>query len=302
MESARCKAFIRAAELGSFSRAGEALGYTPSGVSQLVTALEAEFGFPLFHRTKKGVTLTEAGEKLLPAVRSFLRQEERMFQLAGEVKGLDVGKITIASYFSISNHWLPKVIRAFEQDYPHIRIQLMEGIRREVVEWLRTAKADIGFMSGGDGIGFDWIPLAEDPMLAVLPRNHPAAGKKRFPIGDFAGESFIMPAFGRDDDVAALFDKFHIEPSIKFSTLESFAAMSMVESGLGISVMNGLITKNWQCDVVMLPLDPPQCITLGMALPSLEQAAPAVRKFAEYSIRLLTQGTREDGAGGAGRG
>ena len=289
MESARCKAFIKSAELGSFSRAGEALSYSPSGVSQLVTALEAEFGFPLLHRTKKGVTLTEAGEKLLPAVRTFIQQEERMFQLAAEVKGLDVGQITIASYYSISNHWLPKVISAFEKDHPHIRIRLMEGIRKDVIGALRDASADIGFMSSGGGLGFDWLPLAEDPMLAVLPRAHPAAARESFPVEDFSKESFIMPAFGHDDDVTALFERFRIEPNIKFSTLESFAAMSMVESGLGISVMNRLITVNWQCDVALLPLDPPQSITLGMALPSLAQAAPAVRKFAEYTVRMLVR-------------
>ena len=289
MESARCKAFIMAAELGSFSRAGEALSYSPSGVSQLVTALETEFGFPLLHRTKKGVTLTAAGEKLLPAVRGFIQQEERMYQMAAEVKGLDVGEIAIASYYSISNHWLPKVISAFEKDHPHIHIRLMEGIRQDVIRHLRDSSADIGFMSSGDGLGFDWIPLAEDPMLAVLPKDHPSAKLDSFPVEEFAREGFIMPAFGNDDDVAALFDKFHIEPNIRFSTFESFAAMSMVESGLGVSLMNRLITVNWQCDVVKLPLDPPQSIILGMAIPSLAQAAPAVRKFAEYAVYKLMQ-------------
>ena len=289
MESARCKAFIMSAELGSFSRAGEALSYSPSGVSQLVTALETEFGFPLLHRSRKGVALTSAGEKLLPAVRSFIQQENRMFQLAAEVKGLDVGSITIASYYSISNHWLPKVISAFEKDHPHIHIRLMEGIRKHVIRNLKDASADIGFMSNGADLGFDWIPLAEDPMIAVLPKDHPSAKRESFPVEDFSREDFIMPAFGNDDDVMSVFEKFNIEPDIRFSTFESFAAMSMVESGLGISLMNRLITVNWQSNVVKLPLDPPQTITLGMAIPSLELAAPAVRKFALYAVHMLMQ-------------
>lgn len=289
MESARCRAFVMSAEMGSFSRAGEALSYSPSGVSQLVSALESEFGFRLLHRTKKGVTVTAAGEKLLPAVRSFLQQEKRMFEIAAEINGLDTGQITIASYYSISNHWLPKVISAFEKDHPHIHIRLIEGIRKDVIRSLRDASADIGFMSSGDGLGFDWIPLAEDPMLAVLPRDHPAADSTCFPVEDFSKYGFIMPAFGHDDDVTALFDRFRVEPDIRFTTLESFAAMSMVENGLGISVMNRLITVNWQCDVALLPLEPAQSITLGMALPSLEQAAPAVRRFAEYAVRMLAQ-------------
>ena len=79
MESARCKAFVTAAETGSFSKAGEVLGYTPSGVSQLVTSLERELGLPLLGRNRKGVTLTENGRRLLPAVREFLQQENRIY-------------------------------------------------------------------------------------------------------------------------------------------------------------------------------------------------------------------------------
>lgn len=86
MESARCKAFVTAAETGSFSKAGEVLGYTPSGVSQLVTSLERELGLPLLGRNRKGVTLTENGRRLLPAVREFLQQENRIYQLAGEIE------------------------------------------------------------------------------------------------------------------------------------------------------------------------------------------------------------------------
>lgn len=289
MESARCKAFAAAAECGSFSRAAEALNYTPSGVSQLVTALEADVGFALLHRTKKGVSLTRDGERLLPAVRMLLQQEERIYQLAAEVRGLDVGELTIASYYSISAHWLPQVIQAFEKDYPNIHIKLMEGIRQEIIGWLDEANADIGFMSTGEGLSYDWIPLADDPMLAVLPKSHPLADAESYPVRRCAQENFIMPAFGRDDDVTALFARFGITPNVRFSTFESFAAMSMAESGLGMTIMNELITKNWQCGAVLRPLDPPQYITLGMAIPSLAQASPAVRKFAEYAVRLLTQ-------------
>ena len=99
MESARCKAFMYAADTGSFTKAAERLNYTPSGVSQLVGALENETGLTLLRRTRKGVTLTPDGEILLPAVREFLEKENRIYELAAEVKGLLVGSVTIAAYF-----------------------------------------------------------------------------------------------------------------------------------------------------------------------------------------------------------
>lgn len=289
MEPSRCKAFLAAADQGSFAKAAEELNYTPSGVSQLVAALEKEFGFPLFIRKKKGVDLTAEGKQMLPAVRTFVQQERSIYQAAADIRGLSVGEIVIASYSSISTHWLPKVIKQFRADFPNIRIKLMEGIRQEVIQWLEESRADIGFLSYGSDLTYDWIPLAEDRMLAVLPKTHPMACADSYPVLRCASEDFIMPAFGRDDDVAALFERFQIEPNILFSTLENYAAISMIENGLGMSIMNELITRCWQSEVVMLPLDPPQHITLGIAVPSLDSTAPAVRKFLEYAVHMLTQ-------------
>ena len=289
METARCRAFLAAAETGSFSKAAEALSYTPSGVNQLVTALEKELGFPVFRRNTKGVTLTENGEMLLPAVREFLRQEDRIFELSAEMNGLLIGSVTIAAYSSIATHWLPAVISAFQQDYPQIRIRLMEGIWQEVSKWLDDRAADIGFFSYQEGMPYEWIPLAEDPMLALLPKDHPLAGAEAYPLKECANDRFIMPALGCDDDVTALFAKNGIVPNVQFTTLESFSVMSMVEQGLGMSVMNQLITEKRICDVVKLPIDPPSQITLGIALHSKADISPAVRMFLKYAVRMLTK-------------
>lgn len=289
MESARCKAFLAVAETGSFTKAADKLGYTPSGVSQLVNALEAELGFPLLIRGRKGAVPSADGEALLPAVREYLAQEKRIYELAAEVRGLSSGSVTIASYSSVATHWLPELIASFQREYPGIRIKLMEGIRQEVCRWLDEGAADVGFLSYAQPMPYDWIPLAEDRMLAVLPKSHPLAGAERYPLKNCPGESFIMPALGRDDDVAAMFERNGIEPNIRFSTLENYAAMKMIEQGLGMSIMNELITGGWDCDVAKLPLEPEQSITLGMALPSLRNASPAVKRFAAHAAKKLTR-------------
>ena len=287
MESSRCKAFLISAETGSFSKAAEILGYTPSGVSQLVTAFENDLGFPLLLRNKRGVMPTPDGERIAVAVRELLSQERRIYEIAAEIKGLSLGEVTNATYPSISTHWLPGVIRGFREEYPHIKIKLMEGIRQEIIQWLEEKRADVAFMSHKEPMSYDWIPLAEDQMLAVLPKTHQLARAAAYPLQKCRDESFIMPALGRDADVAALFEKNGLEPDVQFTTLQSFAALSMVEQGLGMTVINELITRNWPCDVVKLPLDPPQKIILGMALFSLENAAPAVKRFVKYAAGRL---------------
>ena len=289
MDTAKCRAFVASVETGSFSRAAERLNYTPSGISQLVTSLEKDLGVPLLLRSQKGVVPTENGRRMLPAVRELLLQENRIHQLAAEMNGLLVGSVTIASYSSIATHWLPNVIRVFQEAYPQIEIRLMEGIRQEVTKWLGEKAADLAFLSYKEPMPYDWIPLAEDRMLAVLPKTHPLADASVYPLKNCTYERFIMPALGRDDDVVAMFQETGVTPSIQFSTLENFAAIAMIEQGLGMSIMNELITQNWQADVVKLPLDPPQQITLGMAIPSLETASPAVKRFAKTAAELLTR-------------
>ena len=164
METARCRAFLAAAETGSFSKAAEALSYTPSGVNQLVSALEKEVGFSLFSRSTKGVALTANGQLLLPVIREILHQEDRLFELSAQMNGLLIGTVTIAAYSSIATHWLPAVISAFQRDYPQIHINLLEGIWQEVSQWLDERVADIGFLSYQENMSYDWIPLADDPM------------------------------------------------------------------------------------------------------------------------------------------
>ena len=283
MDTARYKAFLAAAELGSLSRAAEKLNYTPSGVSQLITALEADLGFSLLKRTRQGVSLTIDGEKMLPAIRAFVQQEVHIRELAADINGLCVGEIHIAAYSSIATHWLPKVIAAFKKDYPSVHIDLMEGVRQEVLKWVAQGKADIGFLSGGNDITYDWIPLADDPMIAVLPKSHPFAKETCYPLDCCGEERFIMPAMGKDEDVVNLFRKYGIQPHIVYSTNESFSAWKMVENGLGISITNELLMHGWSCDVAKLPVAPPEKITLGMIVPSLRHASPGVKRFVQYA-------------------
>lgn len=292
METARCKAFLYAAETGSFSRAAEILSYTPSGVSQLVTALENELGVPLLRRTKKGVALTANGELMLPAVRDYLLQENRIYQLASEMNGLLIGSVTIATYSSISTHWLPSVISAFSKAYPNIKIKLLEGVRQEVCAWLDNKTADVAFLSYKHPMPYDWTPIAEDRMLAVLPKEHPCADRDSYPLTNCRNERLILPEYGNDNDVVALFEQYGLKPHVALSTIESYSTLSMIEQGLGMSIMNELITKNWPCDVVKLPLDPPQSITLGIAVHNLKSASPAVKRFVKFATDELrrTQG------------
>ena len=288
MEVSRSKAFLTAAECGTFSAAAERLHYTPSGVSQLVSALEQELDLTLLRRTQRGVFLTAAGETILPAIRAFLQQAERVEQVAAELNDLHRGSIVVASYPSMAMLYLPGVLREFQERYPNIRIQIREGERREQLAWLQNGEADLAFLGGDESLPGDWFPLAEDPMLVLLSKDHPMAGEPVFPLQRLRSEHFIMGGLGLDTDVVELLESHGVHPNVSLSMVSGVTVLAMVESGLGISVMNELVTKTYPFHGVKLPLEPPQTITLGILVPELDSAPPAVRRFLDFAVKRLT--------------
>lgn len=288
METARLKAFLAAADCGSLTLAAEQLGYTPSGISQLVKALEEEMGFPLLRRSNRGVSLTREGRQLLPTVRALLRQEEHLQQLAADMQGLSTGHLTVASYSSIAAHWLPRVIHEFEQDFPRISIQILEGIRSQVVDWLDQYEADLAFVSDVEEEALTWWPLADVPIVVLVPPGHRLAEQTSCTLKECGSEPFIFSDSGRVGSGMKLLREAGVEPRVKFSTLEDYAAISMIANGLGICITNELILENLDMDLVRLPLEPPRHITMGLAVRDWQQTSPAARKFCQYARRLLT--------------
>lgn len=291
METARCKAFLAAAEHGSISGAAKELGYSAPGVSQLVAALEDELGFKLFERTKKGVLLTKDGDRMLPLIKRLIAEEEAVYEMASDIRGLAVGSVTVCSYPSIATYLLPEVIRCFRKDYPNIQIKLMEGIQQEIREWIESGEADIGFQACPDSseYEYEWIPLREDRMVAVVPDEHPLAKDECYPISRCVEEDFIMPALGNDEDVVGLLEKYDIEPKICFTTMENPVMLGMIKSGLGMSIMNELCTEVWKDRLNILSLDPPSFVTFGVVSVKGRHLSPSALKFREYSIKMLTK-------------
>ena len=290
MESARCKAFLESVERGSFKAAAEAMGYTPSAISQLVSALEKELGLTLLIRSKKGVKVTPEGSRLTPIVRSYLAREKEMYELAEEMQGLSVGNLTIAAYPSVATTWLPEIVRRFQRDYPKIEFSIMEGVRQEIFHHLDQHEADMAFLAYAEPMNYEWIPLAEEEMIAVLPEHHPLAlsGAKSYPAADFEKDDFIMTSWGQDAEVLEVFRKNNISPHVRYTTYDTPASLAMVRMGLGVSMCNELAAQYWNDHLVKLPLDPPSRVTFGIAYTDFDHMTAAAKKFLDYAVRYLT--------------
>ena len=288
MDVLKCKAFVESVDRGSFTAAGRELGYTPSGISQLVSAMESEFGFALLTRKSNGVVATREGEYIYPLALEYIEKEKAIYDAATELSGMYKGNVMIATYSSVASHTLPKIIKEFSDQHPSINIQIEEGTKNHIDKMVSSGKADLAFVSRlQKHPSYVWIPFGEDRMVAVLPKNHPCAGWQTFPLERCKTENVIMPSEGDDTDVREMFRKNGIVPNIRLTTLENYTAINMVEGGLGIGVMNEGIMRYWQTNTVRLPVDPPSSIEIGITLPSLETAAPAVKEFVLFAADKL---------------
>lgn len=289
METARCRAFAAAARHGSFRGAAEELNYTASAVSQLVQALEEELHITLFRRSRKGVELTADGIRLEPVITNFLRSEERIYETAAEITGLIVGQVRIAAYPSICAVWLPEILRLFGEKYPGVDIQIDDSIRRYVLEALASGRADVGFFADQHDFEGEWFELKKNPMVAVVGKDSPYASREVFPLAECEKAPLIQSSYGRDRDLEEIFGRYGIRPNIIATTRNSSTAAAMVQSNMGVLLVNELSTHMWHYDVKVLPLDPPQEVLFGMGIAARSAGSPAVKAFAKFAREVFRE-------------
>lgn len=287
MELDRYRALVCAIETGSLSAAAEKLQYTPSGISRMIAALEEENGFPLLLRDRNGVRPTDACEKLIPAIRELLHAGESCAQLSAQLRGLDIGTVTVGTAYSAFYAPLSRILSDFHAQYPGIQVQLRGGYSTELLGQLNAHQLDLCIISEREGT-HNWLPILRDEMTAWLPAGHPLSALSALPVTAFAEEPYIETYPDKDIDNARVFARCGVTPNLKFSTMDSLATYSMVEAGLGLSMNNAINGRAWSGSVRILPLDPPQSVEIGIA--SLPDLSPAARAFLSF---LKSSGVRK---------
>lgn len=283
MNISKYQAFLCAAELGSFTKAAEQLGYTQSGLTHMMNSLEEEIGFSLLRRGYFGVRLTPNGIRLLPKIRALVHLNDELEAMVEELRQNGCEVLRIGSFSSMTLHWLPSIVQQYNRDFPNIRVELTSGSVDELYEGLRSDKFDLVFLSKNNKIVTEWIPLWEDQLLAIFPKTFPLQHTDAIPLEDFNGQSFLMPGLGFNLDILRIFDQQNVSPDIISTSLDDPFILSMVEHELGVSILSELILMERTNDVVALPLDPPAFRYLGIAVLPGRKREPHVQKFISYA-------------------
>lgn len=275
-------AFIKTVEYGSFTKAAEALSYSQSGISRMINDLEKEWRVSLLERGRAGVRLTSDGLRLLPYAQSVCGEYQKLQMQVDELNGLQSGLIRIGTFSSVATHWLPNIIKEFQKSYPNIDYELLLGDYTEIEDWILEGRVDCGFLRLPTHPDLETIFLEQDKLLVILPENHLLANCERFPVTALCNDPFMLLEKGAKAEVSEIFERCNVTPKVHFTTWDDYAIMSMVESGLGISILPQLILKRVPYRIVAKELDTPAYRQIGLALRDKKTASLAVKRFMDY--------------------
>jgi len=279
MSLAKFEIFNTVVELGSLTEASVKLGLTQSAVSHAISSLETEWGFSILSRGRSGIHLTSNGEEVLQFVREILKWNEKMVQHIGKMNGMEVGTVRIGTFTSVSVQWLPSILNLFNELHPAIEIKLLEGDYEAIEPWVVSGAVDFGFMSLPSMKAFDEIPLKQDRMLCIVSDQHPLAAQEVVRFEQLKNEKFIMPKKSADHDVRRILKENGVVPQIQYELVDDQAIVSMVQHGMGISILPELVLFRVPENVRMIPLEGEYVRSIGLVSTSFKTISPAAKKM-----------------------
>lgn len=231
--------FQAVAQTRSFTRAASLVHLTQPGISKHVKQMEQYFGVPLFDRTGRKATLTEAGAILFEATQGIMAIIDVAEMRIEDLKGLRGGRLRLGSSFPVGVYLLPEVLAAFRKRYPAVEVRLDISLSEAIEAKLLANELDLGLVSH-DARDPRVVAKAfmTDELIAIVPENHKWVARRRIKPQDLAGETFIVAAQGAGTR-AVVEERLKAQGVVlrnvfEFGNLEG--VKHAVEAGLGISI------------------------------------------------------------------
>lgn len=288
MNLTKYQALLKTVELGGITRAAEAMGYTQSAVSRAIAELEREWDVELLTRGRGGVVLSTAGRALLPYIQGVCNAAKELEEQVAELHGMTRGTLRVGTFTSVSIHWLPAIMKAFLDRYPGIHFELVSIWEfAELEDLVERGQVDCAFLRLPAGKRLDTIPLRRDRLLAVLPPDHPMAHASCYPMEQFTRDPYIRLLEERDVEISRIFQEEGIRPNLQYNVNDDFAILSMVEQGLGVSILPELVLRNTNRRFSAIPLERPRFREIGLATRSGKVPSPLTARFLDCAGEVV---------------
>jgi DNA-binding transcriptional LysR family regulator len=233
---------LAVAEYQNFRHAANYLGVSASSVSERVKTLEENLGVRLFERHARGVRLTEAGRHFVENIAVGIDHLEHAVKTAGAFAQGELGRIRVGVYALTPGSFLDDLLSRYRKNYPGIVIEITEGTARDIIVQLRDDQLDIAFVAGAPDLpDCHSRRIWHEPLLAVLPANHPLAESEAVTWDDLTGEAFLVRHRGTgpqayDHIVLRLSGRWAAAPSILRCDVERCTLLQMIARGFGVSI------------------------------------------------------------------
>ncbi|WP_429808996.1 LysR family transcriptional regulator [Ensifer sp. B1-9] len=263
MDIRQLKTFIAIAEHGTFAKAADAVGLTPSAVSQQIQSLESEVRAELFDRSTRPITLNSQGLQMLEAAQGLVRAAD---DVVDAISGKSVsGTFTIGSVRSSALSLLPKAIIALKNDFPDLKIKLHVANTDELLNDVVTGRLDSAMVAEYSGVPstLRWSPFIQEPLFAIAPKGTPP-----MPAAEMLSELPYVKFISRfrlaniiETEVARRGIVTNVIAEIDTIT----AVVACVVNGLGASIAPWSALKEASGEMVAVPFgDPPISRQIGL--------------------------------------
>lgn len=259
---------------------------TQSNISKQILALEKELEVPLFDRTHRKITLTQAGETLLPHARSIIAQYHHLQNELAEKRNQEELTLSILTIPTMANYRGFSLITHLLKEHPEVNLQLKEGEGNELLPFLENSPSHVIFARTFDteNRDYDLFVTEEDRFVAVVAKTHPLANKPKIHLADLQNEKFVLLEKETllHQPTLALCQKAGFTPQVLFQSARIDLLLNMVANELGVSIlMEKTIEKNWLDSVAVLPITPTEVSLLGF-MRQKNQHSTASRLFWQY--------------------
>jgi DNA-binding transcriptional LysR family regulator len=254
--------FLAVAETRHFTRAADNLGVAQPTLSKQVHTLEASLGAPLFERIRGAVTLTAAGETLLPHARRMVADADAARQAVQDIVGLRRGDVRLGATPSLCSSLVPEVLRTFRAAHPAIQLYVNEGSSPDLIESLLAHTLDLALIVQPEG-GVD-PALAAEPVLreslvvASVAGGPPPTVHGQIALAELEHTPLVMFRAGYDirGVTLAACREAGFTPKFAVEGGEMDAVLAFVEAGLGVALVPGMVLAN-RPQLRATPLAPP---------------------------------------------
>jgi DNA-binding transcriptional LysR family regulator len=271
MELRHLRYFCAVADYGSFSEAGRQLHVSQSAISEQLADLEREIGGNLLHRVSGKTRLTPQGQLFLVEARKTLLAADRAVETARRSLKGQVGALAIGFFLWGAGGFFSRLIRDYRKLYPEIKLSLFEMHTPAQMDALTAGRIDVAFtrpLTPPFDRTFQSELLFQDPVVVVLPRDHPLAGTS-IPVSALANEPFVVcersvtPALY--DSILALCSTAGFSPQIVNASATWAGVLTLVESGEGVALVPSGVRHLRTPGIVFCPLAP-QTTHVGLAV------------------------------------